>query len=607
VVQAVFGSAELPEARLRTMVARAAGNPFFLEELAWYTREQGRTDTPDTVPETVYAVLDACMDWLPPEEKRLLQTAAVIGMEVPYTLLQAITDLSEEDMHRSLEHLQAVEFLYETRVVPELTYTFKHALTHEVAYGSLLLERRRVLHARIVEAMETLYADRLAEQVDRLAHHALQGEVWDKALAYCRQAGEMARQQSAYREMVGYFEHVLNALQHLPESRETREQAIDLRILLSMPLRACGEFGRDLGYLREAEALAQALNDQRRLGEVLVRMTHHFRMLGDYDNAIETGQRGFAIATALGDFPLQVTANVFLGQVYHAVGEYRRGIDFLRQNVASLVGNLRYERFQGNTSIAVISYAGLIRYLANLGAFAEGIPLGEEGIRIAEVVDRPYERVSAYSAAGYLWLHKGDLSKAVPLLERALSFCQEAPIRDQYPRGASALGVAYALSGRLAAALPLLEQGVEQATATGVMLDHAFWLASMGEAYLFAGRQAEALALAERALALARTYKERGNEAYILQILGEILAHRDPSNAEGAERHYHQALALAEELGMRPLQVHCHRSLGTLYATTGQTEHARVELSTAMTLYRDMEMTFWLPQAKAALAQVERQ
>ena len=192
VVQAVFGSAELPEARLRTMVARAAGNPFFLEELAWYTREQGRTDTPDTVPETVHAVLDARMDWLPSEEKRLLQTAAVIGMEVPYTLLQAITDLSEEAMHRSLAHLQAVEFLYETRVVPELTYTFKHALTHEVAYGSLLLERRRVLHARIVEAMETLYANRLAEQVDRLAHHALRGEVWDKAVTYCQQAGSKA-------------------------------------------------------------------------------------------------------------------------------------------------------------------------------------------------------------------------------------------------------------------------------------------------------------------------------------------------------------------------------------------------------------------------------
>ena len=125
--------------------------------------------------------------------------------------------------------LQAAEFLYETRLFPELDYTFKHALTHEVAYGSLLQERRRVLHARIVEALEALYADRLAEQVERLAHHALRGEVWDKALAYCRQAGSRAAARSAYREAVAYFEQALAALQHLPERGETLAQAIDLR------------------------------------------------------------------------------------------------------------------------------------------------------------------------------------------------------------------------------------------------------------------------------------------------------------------------------------------------------------------------------------------
>jgi tetratricopeptide (TPR) repeat protein len=312
-----------------------------------------------------------------------------------------------------------------------------------------------VLHAQIVAALETLANGREDEQIDRLAQHAFRGEMWDKALSYCRQAGEKAREQSAYRETVGYFEHALGALQHLPESRQTREQAIDLRFLLSMPLRACGESGRDLDYLREAEALAQALDDQRRLGEVLVRITRHFRMLGDYDNAIESGQRGRAIAMALGDFPLQLMANAYLGQVYHAVGAYRQAIDLLRQNVASLAGNLQYEHFQGKTSPAVISYARLIWCLADLGAFAEGIPLGEEGIRIAEVADIPYERVVAYSAAGYLWLRKGDLSEAISILERGLHLCQEAHIRDLLPRSASALGAAYALSERLAAALPL--------------------------------------------------------------------------------------------------------------------------------------------------------
>jgi hypothetical protein len=149
------------------------------------------------VPATVQAVLAARIDHLPPEEKRLLQTAAVIGTEVPFTLLQAIAELSEEDLRRGLGHLQAAEFLYETSLFPELEYTFKHALTHEVAYGTLLQERRRAVHAGIVEASERLYADRLPEQAERLAQHALRGEVWDKAVVYGRQAGTRAFARSA--------------------------------------------------------------------------------------------------------------------------------------------------------------------------------------------------------------------------------------------------------------------------------------------------------------------------------------------------------------------------------------------------------------------------
>ena len=141
----------------------------------------------------------------------------------PWPLLQAIAEVPEAALHRGLAHLQAAEFLYETRLFPERDYTFKHALTHEVAYGSLLLERRRALHARIVEALEALAGNGLAEQVERLAHHALRGEVWDKALAYCRQAGEKAVARSAHREAVAYLEQALSALPHLPEhARHTR-------------------------------------------------------------------------------------------------------------------------------------------------------------------------------------------------------------------------------------------------------------------------------------------------------------------------------------------------------------------------------------------------
>src|SRR5437870_7498005 len=233
--------------------ARTQGNPFFLEESVRTLVETGvlvgergayRLDQPlDTlqVPATVQALLAARIDRLAPEDKRLLQTAAVIGTEVPWPLLQAIADTPDEALYRSLAQLQAAEFLYETSLFPERAYTFKHALTHEVAYGSLLQERRRTLHARLVEALEALAGDRLDDQVERLGQHALRGEVWDKALAYGRQAGDKARTRSAYREAVVCYEQALAALAHVLDSQSATAQAIDLRLGLSSALNALGE------------------------------------------------------------------------------------------------------------------------------------------------------------------------------------------------------------------------------------------------------------------------------------------------------------------------------------------------------------------------------
>src|SRR5262249_3037771 len=157
------------------------------------------------------------IDRLSPEDKRLLQTAAVIGTDVSLALLQAIADVPDAPLHRGLAHVQATEFLYATRLFPEPEYTFTHALTHEVAYGSLLLERRRVLHARLVEVLEALAPERVGEQVERLAHHAVRGEVWAKAVTYCQQAGARAYDRAAFREALAAFEQALQALAHLPE------------------------------------------------------------------------------------------------------------------------------------------------------------------------------------------------------------------------------------------------------------------------------------------------------------------------------------------------------------------------------------------------------
>jgi class 3 adenylate cyclase/tetratricopeptide (TPR) repeat protein len=616
-LQAIVGDDPSLVPLTRLVIARTEGNPFFMEESVRALVETGGLvgergayrplQALDSlqVPATVQAVLAARIDRLPPEEKRLLQTAAVIGTEVPFALLQAIAELSEEELRRGLGHLQAAEFLYETSLFPELAYTFKHALTHEVAYGSLLLERRRVLHAHIVAASERLYADRLPEQAERLAQHAFRGEVWDKAVAYYRQSGTKALARSALREVVACSEQALAALTHLPESRATQEQAIDLRFDLRTALLVLGEFRQMLDYLREAEALAKALDDQPRLGRVSAYMCRYFREMGDPDGAVECGQHALAVAETLGDFALQVMAHHFLGVAYHALGDHRRAMGLLRRNAESLVGDLIRERFGLSALPAVISRTWLARCLTELGAFPEGIAHAEEALRIAEAIDHPNSLIHAYLGVGFLAFRKRDLSRAIPVLERGRDLCQALNTRLWFSETAAALGCAYACAGRVAEALPLLEQAEQRGAAMGTMGGQSLWVGYVSEAYLLAGRMQEAVQLAGRALDLARAHKERGYEAWALRLLGEIAAHQAPPQAEPAAHHYRQALTLAEELGMRPLVAHCHLGLGTLHAKTGQREQARAELSTASEMYRAMDMTFWLPQAEVALAHVE--
>jgi tetratricopeptide (TPR) repeat protein len=413
----------------------------------------------------------------------------------------------------------------------------------------------------------------------------------------------MAR--SAYREALGYFEQALNALPHLPETHDTTAQAIDLRLALRSALLPSGDFGRMLAYLREAEALAEALDDPRRLEQISLSLSNQFHYSGAYDQAIAAAQRALTLATASGEVTLRVLATQYLGYTYQAQGHYHRAIDCFGQTVASLVGVRRHERFGRVFLPAVQSRASLAACHAELGTFTEGRALGEEGLRMAEAVDHLASLMTASWGIGVLALRQGDLPEALPRLEQAVSLCQDADLPLYLPRMVAALGTAYTLAGRLADAVPLLTQAMEQTTAMERADFQTLCRLFLGEAQVLADRLEEAQALAEQALTLARAHQERGNEAYALRLLGDIVAGRDPLESEPAETHYRQAVALADELGMRPLQAHCHRSLGTLYMTTGQREQARAECSIAIELYRAIEMTFWFPQAEAVLAQVE--
>jgi len=600
----------------RLLIERTEGNPFFLEESVRtlletqvLAGERGayRLAKPVgslQIPATAQAILAARIDRLALEDKRLLQAASVIGKDVPFALLQAIVEESEDRLRQGLSQLQAAEFLYEARLFPDLEYTFKHALTHDVAYGSLLHDRRRTLHAKIVDTIEALYADRLTEQLDRLAHHAFRGEAWAKAVAYLRQAGAKAFRRSANREAVAYFEQALAALKHLPETRETLEEAIDLRFDLRTALWPLGEVDRLYGYLREAESLAGTLGDQRRLGWVSVYVAHYFRVTGNLSEARKAAQAAEAIAEALGDLPMRVGANFYLGWAQNGLGDYARAEGFLRKAIALLEGERSRERCGLTGFPAVMARWVLADSLAERGQFDEGLAHAQEAIRIGEALDHAYTLVLAYWAWGNVHLLKGEFTEARRVYERALAVCRDYNIAVLVPYTSGPLGMTYTHSGDLAEGLSLLDQALKTLESTGLRNMFPLFAAYLGEANLLAGRPAEAVEMAERALGFAREGGSRGYEAHAVRLLGEIASHPDSLDAEAAEGHYRQAMALAEELGMRPLMAHCHLGLGKLYRRTGKRQEAHELLTTATTMYREMDMRLWLEQAETELKEL---
>jgi tetratricopeptide (TPR) repeat protein len=598
----------------RLLVRR--GNPFFIEEsirtlveTGALTRERGayrltRPIQAIEVPATVQVILAARIDRLPAEDKQLLQMAAVIGKDVPFVLLHAVAELAEDAVHRGLTHLQISEFLYETRLFPDLEYTFKHALTHEVTYGTLLQERRKALHARIVGAIERFYPDRLTEHAERLAHHALRGEVWEKAVTYLRQAGAKAFARSANREAVACFEQALVALQHLPETREALEQAIDLRFDLRSSLHPLGELAAMLTCLRDAERLARALDDPRRLGMVSVYMGHYFWVTGDSSQARQFAHNAQDIAETLGDFPLQIGATFYQGTACFTSGDYRQAKSFFGKAVESLRDDRSRERCGLAGFPAAMARSWLAQSLAEHGAFDEGIVHGQEGVRIAEVIDHPYSLVCASWGPAYVHGVRGNHSQAIAVLERALAVARDWNVIAASPTTTSWLGFMYAMSGRVEEGFSLMQQALMAAESLGLKFDHSLMVVHLGEACVLADLLEDAGVFADRALTLTRERGERGWEAWALRLLGEIAARRDPPDVATAEGYYRQAMTLATELGMHPLVAHCHLGLGKLYRRRGKREQAREHLTTATTMYREMEMRFWLGPAEAELAEV---
>jgi tetratricopeptide (TPR) repeat protein len=585
-------AAPLPAATAEAILDRADGNPFFIEELARAIGPQPAALV--TVPESVEAVLLARIDRLPDESKAVLQAASVVGRDVPVLLLEAIAPEVEAAKER-LRELQRLEYLHERRGAAEELYRFKHALTQEVAYSSVLPEHRGALHARIVAAIERQHAERLGEHTETLAYHAVRGQLWDKAVLYLRQTGVKASDRWANHEADTCFEQALEALKRLPHGQAVVE-AIDLRLYLFRVLMALAEYRRCLDHLFKAAELAEALGERRRLGQALAGQCFMLRITGATDEAITVGRQALTIAAELDDMNLAGTTNFALGIAHHTKAQFRHAAACYRESIRC--GEVIRQLGRPLPGFAIAVPGWLAWTLESLGEFTEALAVGRRAVQIAEARSNRTSEVSACCYLAVVHLGRGDTAQGLPLLERALEVCRAYDIGDMLAPVTMRLGLVYAQAGRFAEGIALGEEGVAHSEAIQGFTGHPARLAGLAQSYLLAGRSAEAEKTAHNGLALGREQGQPAGEAECLRVLGMIATAFPPAETALAEAYFTQARELAASLEMRPLVAHCHFDVAKLYRTVARHAQARQHLARATTMYREMDMVFWLEEAE---------
>ncbi|HEV2057421.1 MAG TPA: tetratricopeptide repeat protein, partial [Methylomirabilota bacterium] len=350
-----------------------------------------------------------------------------------------------------------------------------------------------------------------------------------------------------------------------------------------------------------AGSLAETLNDHARLARTSTFMCVSLYLGGELNDAVSAGQRALELGKTLCDVGVQGVAHEYLGFATLARTDYGRAAAHLREAVRCLEGPLTRDRLGQAMVPSVVSHAFLGWTLAETGMFRESLAVAREGVRLAELIQHPATSLMASYGLGVAHLRKGEFAAAVQWLERSRDICRESnlPVYGHYIL--PALASAYARSGRVTEAVPVAEEAVERNIALGFLAHHGLAVVALAEVLSLVRRMEDARNCAERAVTISLDRDEPGHQAYGLHLLGEIAASLDRPNIEFAERCYQESTAVAADAGMGPLIAHCHLGLGKLYRRTGKREQAQEHLTTATTMYRDMDMRFWLEQAEAIM------
>ena len=554
------------------IVQRSEGTPLFLEEIARSLAERGLIEVSRPrlrsgassvgIPASIQAVLAERFDRLPQDRRRLLQLSSVIGKDIPLSLLRRMTDLSEPRLADELAALQAAEFIYELHLPSGLEYTFKHALTQAVAYEGMLRRHRRDLHARAFAVMEEIYADRLDENLERLAEHAFKGEVWEQAYTYSVRAGRRASGSWAWREAIYLLEQALDALSHLPASPRSIERGIEVRLDLRVALGPVGDFQQIRQRLAEARDLAAETGNDLKLAQVDTSACISLSLLGGLDDAVEAGRQALEAATRFDDPASQLNAIFALGQAYWYRGDIAEGEQVLLQGLPLVRGPLRLQRTGTTGTASVLHLVCLSKTYALGGDSDASAAFAAEAVEVADLTQRPYDLAYARVAEGFHHFMLDDHAAAVRSFETGLGFCRGAGIALLVSSIARYLGRSYVAVGRDEDARALLDEALDQSAAYGLIAFRTWCEA--GDAHAHRAEPGRSLGKFVATMILARQHGYRPVEAHAMHMLG-VLGPRDSAQARAAvENWLRQSLALSVSLGLRPLAAAARRDLAAL-------------------------------------------
>lgn len=602
-VSALLGSRDLPPDLLRVIWGKAEGNPLFVEEITTSLAERGLLvhrnggvrwagDAVVEVPATVQDIVRARIDRLEDPVKRTVQTAAVVGREFGLRLLTRISETAAE-VEQYLDALQRLELIHETRFFPEPTFIFKHAVIQDVAYQSLLTQRRQELHGAVGRAIEELYADQLSEQAAILAYHYARSERQDKAVEYALLAGDRAARLHAHTEARIFYEQALGIAQALPDSPETHRWQIDATLKLAAVGVTRQDIERDLGNVERARALADALNDEARLARALYWLGRLHYVLGDSETAIAYARRSLEMAERLGDDALAAPPVNLMGRIHGLRADLAKASELLERSVGQMhrLGN----------KIEEATAAGLAGWILGwMGVFERALAYASRGIQLAQEIQNPFAEAAAFLYRGLVQAQRGEWVEAIADYQRARSVADRAGDRFRAYLAEFTEGQAHTLAGDPSRGRVLLEESLAHAEQIGTRFFLAGLKGALAACLIALGELPRVLPLCEEAIRVARETGDRFFEALAHRTLADALLAVDPVQPENAERAVREAIRIQEEIGARPELARSYVSYARLLRGKGEEAGAREHLARAVAMFEEMDMTWDRDRAEPA-------